>query len=129
MYINKDSLIIDGINMGQYVTEVKYGYNKLWGNDSGRNLAGDQSGTLLGIFPKLELSFRKLSQSELELLAPILDKATQNVTYYDPVLKRNYTMSTYTGDWSTTNRNTFSNVAKANESFNISFIARRKRGA
>lgn len=127
MYIDKNSLIIDGINMGQYVTEVKYDYNKLWGSDSGRNLAGDQSGTLLGIFPKLEINFKKLTQTELELLAPILDKATQNVTYYDPVLKRMYTMSTYTGDWSTTNRNTFSNVAKANESFSISFIARKKR--
>lgn len=129
MYIDKDSLIVDGINMGQYLTQVEYGYNKLWGNDSGRNLAGDQSGTLLGIFPKLKLSFRKLTQQELETIAPILDSATQNVTYYDPVLKRLYTMSTYTGDWATTNRNIFTNVAKANESFEISFIARKKRGS
>lgn len=128
MYIDKDSLIVDNINMGEYITEVKYGYNKLWGSDSGRNMAGDQTGTLLGIFPKLEVHFRKLTQEELELLAPILDKATQNVTYYDPVLKDMYTMSTYTGDWATTNRNIFTNVAKANESFTISFIARRKRG-
>ena len=39
MYVNKDSLIIDGINMADYVTEVEYGFNKLWANDSGRNLA------------------------------------------------------------------------------------------
>lgn len=61
------------------------------------------------------------------MIAPILDNPTQNVTYYDPVLKRLYTMSTYTGDWATLNRNTFTNVAKANESFSISFIARKKR--
>lgn len=127
MFTNKDSLIIDGINMGQYITEVEYGYNKLWASDSGRNLAGVQSGTLIGIFPKLKVNFRKLTKSELELIAPILDKPTQNVTYYDPVLKRNYTMNTYTGDWATLNRNTFENVAKANESFSISFIARKKR--
>lgn len=129
MYIDKNSLIIDGINMGQYITQVKYGYNKLWGKDSGRNLAGDQSGTLLGIFPKLEVSFRRLTQQELELIAPVLDRATQNTTYYDPVLKRLYTMSTYTGDWSTLNKSSFVNVAKANESFNISFIARSKRAS
>lgn len=129
MLIDKESLKVNDINFSQYLTEVEYGYNKLWGNDSGRNLAGDQSGTLVGIFPKLKFNFRKLSQQELEYLAPILDSATQNVTYYDPVLKRLYTMSTYTGDWATTNRNTFSNVAKANESFSISFIARRKRGS
>ena len=127
MFTNKDSLVIDGVSMGQYITEVEYGYNKLWASDSGRNLAGVQSGTLIGIFPKLKVNFRKLTKAELELIAPILDKPTQNVTYYDPVLKRAYTMSTYTGDWATLNRNTFENVAKANESFSISFIARKKR--
>lgn len=127
MFTNKDSLIIDGIKMGQYITEVEYGYNKLWSSDSGRNLAGTQSGTLIGVFPKLKLNFIKLTQQELELIAPILDKATQNVTYYDPVLKKITTMSTYTGDWATLNRNCFSDVARANESFSISFIARKKR--
>lgn len=127
MFIDNESLIIDGISMGKYITEVEYGYNKLWASDSGRNLAGTQSGTLIGIFPKLKVNFRKLTKEELELIAPILDKATQLVTYYDPVLKRNYTMSTYTGDWATLNRNTFENVAKANESFSISFISRKKR--
>lgn len=127
MYINKNSLIIDGINMGQYVTEVEYGYNKLWSNDSGRNLAGSQTGTLIGIFPKLRVTFRELTQAELEYLTPTLDNATQSVTYYDPRKKANYTMSTYTGDWATTNKNIFSNVAYANESFQISFIARERR--
>ena len=127
MYIDKDSLIIDGINIGQYITEVEYGYNKLWASDSGRNLAGVQTGSLIGIFVKLKVNFIKLTQAELELLAPILDKATQNVTYYDPVKKQMTTMSTYTGDWATLNRNTFTNIARANESFSISFISRKKR--
>lgn len=127
MFIDKDSLIVNGVNFANYVTEVKYGYNKLWAEDSGRNLAGTQSGTLIGIFPKLEVSFKKLTREELETIAPILDKATQNVTYYDPVKKGLYTMSTYTGDWATLNRNTFENVARANETFSISFIARKKR--
>lgn len=113
--------------MGTYLLEVKFGYHKLWGSDTGRNLAGSQSGTLKGIFPKLQFTFKCLTKEELELLAPILDSATQELTYYDPVIKGPYTMSTYTGDWETINRNTFSNVAKANESFNISFIARKKR--
>ena len=127
MYIDKNSLIIDGVNMGQYLTEVEYGYNKLWGEDSGRNLNGDQTGTFLGVFPKLRLTFRELTQAELEILVPILDTATQNVTYYDPYKKALTTMTTYTGDWATTNKNIFTNVANANESFQISFIARSKR--
>ena len=127
MYINKDSLIIDGVNFGEYITEAQYGYNKLWAEDSGRNLAGTQSGTLIGIFPKIQVSFKKLTREELETIAPILDKASQSVEYYDPVKKAMTTMSTYTGDWATLNRNIFSNVARANESFSISFISRKKR--
>lgn len=127
MFIDKESLIVDGVKFAEYVTEVKYGYNKLWAEDSGRNLAGNQSGTLIGIFPKIEVSFKKLTRTELETIAPILDKATQSVTYYDPVKKKNITISTYTSDWSTLNRNTFENVARANESFSISFISRKKR--
>ena len=53
MFINKNSLKVNGISLGPYITNVEYQYNKLWGKDSGRNLAGTQSGTLLGIFPKI----------------------------------------------------------------------------
>lgn len=127
MYIDKDSFFVEGLNLGQYITEIEFGYNKLWANDSGRNLAGVQSGTLIGIFPKFKVNFKKLTREELETIAPILDKPTQNTRYYDPVKKANLTISTYTGDWATLNRNTFTNVARANESFSISFIARKKR--
>lgn len=127
MLIDKDSLKVDGENYAQYLVEVEYGYYKIWGSDAGRNLAFEQVGTLGGIFPKLRLTFKKLTQKELETIAPKLDAATQMVTYYDPVLKRMYEMETYTGDWSTLNKNTFTNVARANESFQISFIARKKR--
>lgn len=127
MYINKNSLIVDDINLGSYIVEVEYGYNKVWGSDSGRNLKAEMTGSFIGVFPKLKVTFRKLTQTELELLCQSFDKATQSTTYYDPYLKRNYTMQTYTGDWATLNRNTFENVAKANQSFSISFIARKKR--
>ena len=128
MLINKDSFKVRGCdNIINYISEIEYGYNKLWGKDSGRNMAATNSGTLLGIFPKLKVTFLKTTQSQLEELAQVLDEATQYVTYYDPKLKRLYEMDTYTGDWATRNRNTFTNVAKANESFEISFIDNRKR--
>ena len=128
MYIDKDSLIINGLNMSKYVSEVEFGFNKLWGKDSGRNLDGDMgANSLLGIYPKLKLSFIPTTKEELENLAPILDSPTQETTYYDPYLKKMNTISTYSGDWATSNKNTFSNVARANSSFSISFIARKKR--
>lgn len=122
MFINKDSLIINGISMGQYLVQVEYQYPKLWGSDSGRNLAGDQTGTLIGVFPKLILQFRKLTPQELQTLAPIFDSQQQSVTYYDPFKQNNITISTYTGDWSVVNKS----IGK-NEGFQISFIARTRR--
>lgn len=126
MFIDKDSIVINGISMGQYLVEVKYGYNKLWAEDSGRNLAGVQSGTLIGIFPKLILQFRRLTKTELEIITPILDSATQTLTYYDPNKKANVTMTTYTGDYEITNKRIIEANTK-NEGFSCSFIAVRKR--
>ena len=126
MFINKDSITIDSVSMGQYLVEAKFGYNKLWSSDSGRNLAGTQSGTLIGIFPKLTLTFRKLTKSELEVIVPILDKARQSVTYYDPKKKTNVTMNTYTGDYEIVNKHIV-NATRKNEGFSCSFIAIKKR--
>lgn len=126
MFINKDSIIINNVSMGQYLTEAKFGYNKLWSSDTGRNLAGTNSGTLIGIFPKLILSFKKLTKDELEVVIPILDSARQTTTYYDPNKKANVTMTTYSGDYEITNKKIIDNKSK-NESFNCSFIAISKR--
>ena len=126
MFIDKNSIIIDGVNMGQYLVQAQYGFNKLWSSDSGRNLAGVQSGTLIGIFPKLILQFRKLTKEELEIIAPILDSARQNVTYYDPNKKQKITMTTYSGDYEITNKYVISENRK-NEGFNCSFISVARR--
>ena len=126
MFIDVNSIMINNVSMGQYLVEAKFGYNKLWSSDSGRNLAGTQSGTLLGIFPKLILQFRKLNKSELEVIAPILDSVWQTVTYYDPTLHSYYTMTTYTGDYEVINKNIV-NSNKKNEGFSCSFIAKKKR--
>lgn len=126
MFIDNNSIMINGVSMGQYLVEAKYGFNKLWSSDSGRNLAGTQSGTLIGIFPKLILQFRRLTKSELEIIAPILDSARQIVTYYDPNKKANVTMTTYTGDYEIVNKHIISGNAK-NEGFSCSFISVSKR--
>ena len=126
MFIDKNSIIINGVNMGQYIVEAKYGYNKLWSSDSGRNLAGTQSGTLIGIFPKITLQFRKLTKTELEAVIPVLDSVSQTVTYYDPNKKTSVTMTTYTGDYEIVNKKIINGSAK-NEGFSCSFISVRKR--
>ena len=125
MFIDKDSLIVNGINLGRYIVQATYSYNKLWSNDSGRNLAGVQSGTLIGIFPKIVVQFRKLTQTELETLAPILDSARQTVQYYDPNKKAMTTMTTYTGDYEVINKGIIGHIK--NEGFQISFISTKRR--
>ena len=122
MFVDKDSIIINNISMGQYLVEANYEYNKLWASDSGRNLAGEQTGTLIGIFPKLVLQFRKLTKDEVHLLAPILDSARQTVQYHDANKGTMVTMTTYTGDWKLVNKG-----IEQNEPFSCSFISTRKR--
>ena len=123
MFINRDSIVINNISMGQYLLSAKYEFNKLWGTDTGRNLKGRFSGTLVGVFPKIILTFRKLTKAEMNIIAPILDSGTQTLTYYDPSTNSNETISTYTGDWSYENKN----IMTKNNSFEISFIARERR--
>ena len=126
MFLDNNSIIINGVSMGQYILEAKYGYNKLWSSDSGRNLAGTQSGTLIGIFPKIILQFRKLTKAELEIIIPILDSSNQSVTYYDPNKKTNVTMTTYTGDYEISNKGRIARGRK-NEGFSCSFISVSRR--
>ena len=87
---------------------------------------GTQSGTLKGIFVKIILTFRKLTKNEMEIIAPILDSATQTVAYYDPVKKEQTTMTTYTGDYEFINKHIINSKSK-NEGFTCSFIAVSKR--
>ena len=123
MFINKDSIKVNNVSWGQYLLSAKYEHPKLWGSDTGRNLAGKFTGTLVGIFPKLVLTFRKLTQAEMNIVAPVLDSESQSVTYYDPSTNQNETITTYTGDWSYENKR----IVEKNDSFECSFIATEKR--
>lgn len=122
MFLNKNSIYMDNISMGQYLTQVKYGYNKLWSNDSGRVLSGKMTGTLIGIFPKIIMSFRKLTSSELTYLAPHFDSASQIIRYMDPNKNSETTIETYTGDWEIAYKN-----IKEGQAFDLSFISINRR--
>ena len=99
MLIDKESLIIDGVYMAQYLTKVKFGYHKIWGKDTGRALSGDNSGTLKGIYPKITMAFRKLNEKEIGLILSLFNKAENKVTFYNPDLKKTIKdMSCYSND-------------------------------
>lgn len=82
------------------------------------------TGTLVGIFPKITLTFRKLTRSEMNIIAPILDSATQTLQYYDPTTNSTKQLVTYTGDWGYTNKKI---ITDKNDSFECSFISRERR--
>ena len=85
MFINKDSLTINGISIGQYLTEVKYGYFDTWGNDTGYTLSNKFTGSFKGTIPKFTLYFKPLTQSEITYLTTNLFRVVQSsVTYSDP---------------------------------------------
>lgn len=122
MFLDKDSIYMDGISMGKYLTQVKYGYNKLWSNDSGRTLSGKMTGTLIGIFPKIIMSFRSLTPEELAYLAPHFDNAQQTLKYIDPNKNTEVTMDTYAGDWGITYKR-----LRKGQGFDLSFISVDRR--
>lgn len=123
MLIDKDSVIIDNVKMAQYLKQAEIQFPKGWGDDTGRNtLSGDFSGTFKGIYPKLILTFRRLTQYEIELLCNIFDSPEQTTTYYDPKKKGLYTMQTYSNDWGIVSKR-----MKRFEGINVSFVARKKR--
>ena len=122
MFLNKDSIYMNGISMGKYLTQVKYGYYKLWSSDSGRSLSGKMSGTLIGVFPKIIMSFRSLTAEELIYLAPFFDNARQTLKYMDPNKNTEVTMETYTGDWEIV----YKNISKG-QPFELSFISTDRR--
>lgn len=126
MFIDKDSIMINNVSMGQYIVEAKFGYYKLFDKSSGRNLAGTMTGTLVGVFPKIILQFKPLTPDELKTLAPILDSNRQTVSYYDPNKQAQTTMTTYSSDWEVVNKNIINGMFK-NEGFSCSFISISRR--
>lgn len=133
MFIDKNSIQIKRenddsyTNISEMLTEAKYSYNKLWSSDSGRNLAGKQSGTLIGIFPKIVLTFRRLSKSEMQTIVKILDAPRQKIHYYDPYKKDYVGMVAYTGDYEYSNKSIVGVHGHKNEPFSVSFISVEKR--
>lgn len=122
MFLDKDSIYMDDISMGKYLTQVKFGYHKLWSSDSGRALSGKQSGTLVGIFPKLTLSFRGLEENELTYLAPHFDNPSQKIKYPDPNKNKQIEIETYSGDWEIVYKK-----MKKGQAFDLSFISIDRR--
>ena len=98
MAISGDLLKINGTTISD-LKEYKVSYNKLW-SDAERNMNGDVRATLIGIFPKLELTFRDaLTEAEVATINSLLDQAYFSVTYYSPKSQTTVTAQYYASDY------------------------------
>lgn len=95
---DKYDVQLNGQPIGQYLTNFTKGYYKLWSGDSGRNMAGKNVGTLIGIFPKLNMTFGKMNIAEAQPIIDILNDSNATLTYYDDDSGTRKTISVYFGD-------------------------------
>lgn len=83
-----------------YLKEYSLERNKLW-KSADRNMNGDVRATLIGIFPKIDIVTRRLTQEEMAQLCTILDGASISVTYYDTRTQATHTANYYAADYKT----------------------------
>lgn len=90
-------LKIDGVTVPKLLG-YKVSYCKLWGSDTGRSMTGENKGTLVGIFPKIEITVGRLTAPEMSKLLALVNKASASVTYFDTEKRQEITGSFYFGD-------------------------------
>ena len=95
---DKYDVQINDTPIGQYLTGFTKGYYKLWASNSGRNMAGENIGTLIGIFPKLNLTFGRMSIQEAQPIIDMLNDSNATLTYYDDDSEETKSISVYFGD-------------------------------
>ena len=73
-------------------------YCKLWASDTGRNMRGENKGTLVGIFPKITVSLGRMSEGDASAIINLTMQASTYVRYYDVGKKDLVAASFYFGD-------------------------------
>jgi len=81
------------------IISYSVGRNKLWGPDSGRNMAGSMKGSLVGIFPKIKLKVKPKTSAEMAEIENILDLACFDVEYFNRKYGCTCTGEYYAGDY------------------------------
>lgn len=89
---------------GLVLTEMvayKVNYSKLW-KDADRNMNGDITSTLIGIFPNIDATTKSLTQAEVGVLCTALDQSYFSATFWDPSSNSLKTANYYASDYSIT---------------------------
>lgn len=80
---------------------VKYNvnYSKLW-KDADRNMNGDVSATMIGVFPNIDVETKPLSESQVQTLCSALDQPYFTLKFWDPATGSQKTARYYASDYS-----------------------------
>lgn len=90
-------LTVDSTPIPELVT-YKVTRAKLW-KDADRNMSGEIRATMIGIFPKIELTIGVTTQDRLQAISTLLDQSYFNVTYFDQKVGGTRTAQYYAGDY------------------------------
>lgn len=80
--MNGNLLMIEGKPIKKLM-KYEVVYTKLWGDDVGKDMAGNLGGTFIGISPKLQLELAPCDEQELTPLLKLFNRPYLSVTYYD----------------------------------------------
>lgn len=111
------------VPLGRF-TQYKVGFKKLWSSDTGRSMTGENKGTLIGIFPKLEIKLGTMSEGDMSAIINLTAQASTDVRYYDGGTKSVVTASFYFGDVDTELKRKSSMSYKE---ISFSIVANKKR--
>lgn len=96
--IDHPLIVIGSLTLTELVS-YKVNYSKLW-KDADRNMNGDISSTLIGIFPNIDATTKPLTLAEATVLCAALDQAYFSATFWDPASNSQKTASFYASDYS-----------------------------
>jgi len=92
-------LKLDNLDVTAHVTSYKVGRNKIWGTDTGRVLSGKWVGSLVGIFPKIDIDFYAEDGNDLQNILTKLDQASLTIHYHSPKHGMLKSLGTYSSDY------------------------------
>ena len=84
--MGKQVLFVDGWRVPKLI-QYEIGYNKLYAEDSGRDLDGNNRATLIGIFPKLQVKVGSYDEQEMSEFLKKVNKPELRISWYDPEIK------------------------------------------
>ena len=109
------------------LTDLNVLYEKLWSENTGRTYKdGEFMGTLVGIFPKLEIEFAPRTAQELSNLITECNKPKQVIQWYNPGRRNMVTTVFYSNSFGVSLRKA---IANDYDRVKVNFISTKRDGS